>query len=143
MTPNLKKLAIAGSFLFVLITTLFGPVYSFAADDTTKGGLVLCGREADATSASQSCTLNELVSLVNRLVKYLVIISMPIVAIAFAYAGFQMITAQGNPGKISSAKEVFSGVAIGFIIILSAWLIVSQVAKALLNSAGGYKSYIE
>jgi hypothetical protein len=81
-----------------------------------------------------NCNFNDLVSLVQRIINWLIIIAVPIAAGLFAYAGFLYITSAGDEGKISKAHGIFRNVLIGFIIVLSAWLVVYTITTALLDS---------
>jgi hypothetical protein len=56
-----------------------------------------------------------------------------VAVISFSYAGFLYLTSQGNPGQISKAHGIFKTTAIGFLIVLSAWLIVYAITGSLLN----------
>jgi len=46
---------------------------------------------------------------------------------AFLYAGIIWLTAAGNMGKISKAKEVLTNAILGFILLLSSWLILNVI----------------
>lgn len=117
--------------LFFLIA-LF-PVSSYAADyvgsDNPKDEdfqLVPC-KGAD-------CDFNALMTLVNRVISFILYVSIPLAAISFSYAGYLYLSAAGDTGKIESAHEIFKKVLIGFIFILSAWLIVYAITNSLLSS---------
>ncbi len=49
------------------------------------------------------------------------------------YAGLKLVVSAGNPSAMSDAKKMLTNVLIGFVIVLSAWLIVDTIMKALLN----------
>ena len=80
------------------------------------------------------CDFNALMTLVNRVISFILYISIPLAAISFSYAGYLYISAAGDPGKIESAHGIFKSVLIGFIFIISAWLIVYTITNALLGS---------
>ena len=54
-------------------------------------------------------------------------------AILFAYAGWNYVTAGGDPGKAGEAKKFFWNVGIGLVLILCAWLIVDLIMKTLVS----------
>ena len=83
----------------------------------SAAGLVPCGETAT------ECDFSKLIETINGLIKYLIMIAMPLSAIAFAYAGWLYLTAGGNTGQVDKAKGVFADVGIGLIIILSGWLL--------------------
>ncbi|MFH1866949.1 MAG: pilin [Patescibacteria group bacterium] len=47
------------------------------------------------------------------------------------YGGFQWMTSSGNEEKISKAKKLIAGAAIGLVIILSSYIIVSFIYSSL------------
>ena len=59
----------------------------------------------------------------------------PISAILFTYAGFEMVTSGGSTEKRGLAKKVFTNVVIGLVISMACWLIVHLILQIL-----GYKS---
>jgi len=79
------------------------------------------------------CDFNDLMNLVKNILDFLIILSIPMATVAFAYAGYLMLTSVGNSGKISQAKGIFWKVLLGFVFVLSAWLIVRFITSALLN----------
>ncbi len=68
-------------------------------------------------------------NVLNFLLKYL---ALPLAAIMFAYAGFELITSGGETEKRNKAKRIFINVAIGLFFIAGAFLIV----KTILGIAG-------
>lgn len=64
--------------------------------------------------------INNFQDLLFRLIDVLWTISIPIVGIAITIAGFYFITAQGEPEKIKTAKNILLWALIGFLIIISA-----------------------
>lgn len=79
---------------------------------------------------STGCGWPQVVKLANNLLKFMVSIAVPLAAIAFAYAGWLYLSARGNPSQISRAHNIFLNVAIGLVIVLVAWLVVSEILKA-------------
>ena len=84
--------------------------------------------------ATEQCQFRDLITLADNIIKYLIYFSIPIVAIVFAYAGFLYLTSAGSVGKASQATSLFTDAAIGFVIVLSAWLIVKTVENVFLRS---------
>ncbi|HEY9586250.1 MAG TPA: pilin [Candidatus Paceibacterota bacterium] len=95
-----------------------------------KEGLIPCGFEG-----KPKCDFNQLMILANNIITFLVTLSFPVAAVAFAYAGFLIMTAGGDTGKVERGKEIFKNVGIGFIIILAAFLVVSVIMKTFVKSS--------
>ena len=133
-------------FLSILIGAFsFVPVITFAQNT----GLVPCGTKdingdgmiKDLPGAEkEECQFNDLLKLVSNIVDFLIITGTAVAALSFGYAGFLMMTANGEMGKIEEAKAIFGKVMTGFIIMLSAWLIVYAIESAFLDSS--FTSYI-
>jgi len=79
------------------------------------------------------CQFCHLMSLADRIVRYLILIAVPIVALLFSYAGFLYMSSQGSEEKIGKAKTIFKDVLFGFIIALLGFVIVDTVIKTLGN----------
>lgn len=80
-----------------------------------------------------NCGFAAIPLLVNRLISFIFYISLPIAAVSFAYAGFLFLTAGPNASQAQKAKGIFMNVAVGFVIVLSAYLIVYTVTSALIE----------
>ncbi|MBP9715357.1 MAG: hypothetical protein KBD52_02615 [Candidatus Pacebacteria bacterium] len=127
--------------IFISIFSFFtSPLISIAQES-----LVPCGTEVfpaghvdpdtkkpDAGIVSNPCGFNDFLTLINTVIQFILKkLVLPIAAIMFAYAGFLYLTAGGNTGQSEKAKGVFSGVAIGLIIAVAAYLIISTLLSLL------------
>ncbi len=82
-------------------------------------GLVKC---------TENCGFNDLLTLINDVVKFVFTdLVLPIAAIMFAYAGFELVTSGGSTEKKSKARSIFTNVAIGLIVAAAAFLIVQAI----------------
>jgi len=76
----------------------------------------------------------EMVSLVNNLIQFIVQMGTLVAVLVFVYAGFIMVTSQGDASKLSRAKGLFVNVVIGFVLILASFLIVNTILAGLLQT---------
>lgn len=107
-------------FIIFLVLVLFAlPILAFAQIVPT-------------TCDGPDCGFPHLMELAKNIMNFLITVSIPLAAIAFAYAGFLFMTAGGSQSQVSKAKEIFTKVLIGFIFVLGAWLIVWTITTALL-----------
>ena len=83
------------------------------------------------------CRVCDLATLAQNLINTGIFIVIFLSAILFAYAGFVYLSAYGDEGKIKKAHEIFSDVAIGLVIILSAWLIVDTLMHIMTGTKFG------
>lgn len=85
------------------------------------------------------CGFEDLMVLASKVVDFLVLISIPLAAIAFAWAGFMYMSSGGDPGKISRAHGIFLKVGIGLILVLGSYLIVKLIFSV---TSEGLESYL-
>lgn len=77
------------------------------------------------------CKFEQLVELGSNVVDFLFELATAIAVIVIAYAGFLYMTAGGNTGKISQAHQLIWYAVIGFLVALSAWLLVEVLMNTL------------
>lgn len=95
-------------------------------------GLVTdCG---SVSSPSTGCGWNELLQVVRNVINFVILLAAPCAALAFMWAGVLYFTAAGNESQIKKAHTIFTKVLIGFVIVLSAWLIVWTILNTFANS---------
>lgn len=78
------------------------------------------------------CDFGDLLQIFMNIMNFLIYLSIPVAALGFVTAGFYYITA-GGEGGIGRAHKIFRNTAIGFMIILSAWVIVYTLTSSLLE----------
>ena len=114
------KLFLKGKYIFLAIVLLFLPAITLAQ-------LVPCG------SSTNPCEFSHIMVLINNIIKFLLFnLAIPVAAIMFAAGGFMLMTAGGDSGKISKAKEIFTSVLWGLLIAFLAWIVI----HTLLSAAG-------
>ncbi|MEK7060350.1 MAG: hypothetical protein AAB970_01900, partial [Patescibacteria group bacterium] len=84
------------------------------------------------------CGFYDILKLINNVINYLIkYLAVPIAAIMFAYAGFELVTSGGETSKREKAKKIFINVAIGLIFVAGAFVII----KTILLIAGADTSW--
>ncbi|MBP9771528.1 MAG: hypothetical protein KBD16_01225 [Candidatus Pacebacteria bacterium] len=106
------------AFLALVLPTLL-----FAADPP---GLVPC--------SGPDCNFSDFITLIQRIMNFLLKIAIPIAVVLFSWAGFQYLTAMGDEGKIKSARSLMTSVFVGFGIALAAYLIVNVLTTVFLGN---------
>jgi hypothetical protein len=92
-------------------------------NDKAGPGLVKCG-----TTSGNPCGFDDILILINTVINFILFkMVVPIAAIMFAYAGFELVTSGGETSKREKAKGIFTNVAIGLIIAVAAFLIVQTI----------------
>ena len=126
----MKKYLNKISYLMILISL---SLPSFVQALWTGGDLVPCKPKlnADGTGFTDACTFNSLITGVSNIIDLGLYLAASIAAVMFSYAGFLYLSAQGDPGKIKSAHDIFRNVVYGLFFALGAWLIVKAVLIGL------------
>ncbi len=109
------------------------------ADNPTLdyGGLVKCDGVVNKNEPDRQrvCDFIALMDTIKSLINWAFVMSLPIATALFAWAGLLYIT--GTPGNIKKAKSIFSTTAIGFIIMIVAWLSIRTLVDWLVKSEFG------
>ncbi|HPN54620.1 MAG TPA: pilin [Candidatus Moranbacteria bacterium] len=97
------------------------------ADDSisgtaTGGGLVTCGR-----SGGSMCHLCDLIVGIHGIIDYLLKIAIGIAVLAICIGGVLYVVSVGEPGIVEMGKKAMKNAIIGFVVALSAYLIVNVV----------------
>ena len=134
---NLRRLLMAGTFGVFLLAPMivFGdpghgivPSQSLCANPGQPGGPYLQGAD--------------LVHLVQHAIQLAILLSALVATIMFVYAGFLYVTAAANAENLEKAKRVFSTVLIGFVLVLTAWLIVDLILTTLTPHKDGFGFWV-
>lgn len=120
----MKKILIP-VFIFMLVVFAAPTVF---AGDTGIAQLSGC--------TGLDCSACNVVSIANGLITWLIGILFVVFALLLAIAGVRMVTSGGNHHALDEAKSSFMNAIIGFIIILSAWLIVDTIMRGLVGRPG-------
>jgi hypothetical protein len=103
-----------------------------------SGGIV--PQECRGSSTVANCDLCSLAQMGQNLANFFLGVTIPAAALLFAWAGILYFSSRGNPGQIEQAHKVFRSVVIGFVIALSAWVLVNTVMNMLIQG-GDLKSW--
>lgn len=82
------------------------------------------------------CSACNVVYMANGLITWLIGILFVVFALLLAIAGVKLVTSGGNHHALDEAKSSFTNAIIGFIIILSAWIIVDTIMRGLVGRPG-------
>ena len=109
--------------------------------------LVPCGRPPAGTTdwayyeTSTECNICSLGQLGQNIINFLLMVSIPLAAALFAWAGILRFTSATNPASIKKSNSIFFSVFVGFAFAIGGYLIVQTMLNALLNNdfkAGGW-----
>jgi hypothetical protein len=120
---------------FLGLGLLTGDEMSYVNQASAQESLVPTGRDGDYNPDGYgSC---ELVETVNNVIAFLMQMTALIAVFVFMYAGFIMVSARGDSTLIEGAKKLFANVLIGFVILLTAFLVINTIVGILVGGASG------
>jgi hypothetical protein len=76
----------------------------------------------------------ELIALANNVIGFFIGMISVFGAIIMVYAGYLLVSSQGNATQVKKSKEMFTNVLIGMLILFSAFLVVNTVLSMLVGS---------
>lgn len=81
-------------------------------------------------------TVDTITELFTNLLEALIVLAVPIIVFFIIYAGFQYVTAQGSPDKITNAHRALLYALIGGLLILGAQGLIAIVDQAVTDMGG-------
>jgi hypothetical protein len=139
----MKKISQFFVTMIVIAMSLTVLVIPYVATAQADKPLVPCGNVVGNDGVvTNPCEFRDFFTLIINVTDYVIILGAVISSIVFAYVGFMMMTAGGEMGRINEAKAIFGKVLVGFLIMISAWLIVHAINAGLIsdsfrNESGG------
>jgi len=112
----MKKILIY-SLVYLVV---FLPVVAYAQG---VGKLVPC--------EGSGCKIDDFLTLLFNVINFIIFLGVIFSTLAFAYAGFLYITAQGDTNKVKSATKIFTGVAIGLFLAFTSFLVIQLITTSL------------
>ncbi|MBI3631953.1 MAG: hypothetical protein HY225_00695 [Candidatus Vogelbacteria bacterium] len=113
-------------FITFFITGLL-PLFTFAS---LVPNCTLPGDPTDLTTGGP-CRFQDLITLYQNVMGFLLSILIPIAILAIAFIGIQYLTALGNPSKLEKVHETAKDVLWGILIALAAYAIINTIFKVL------------
>lgn len=75
--------------------------------------------------------INDIPSLIEQIIEIVLVVGIPIIALAIIYTGFLFIKAQGAPEEITKAKKALLYTLVGGILLLGAFVISKAIVKTV------------
>jgi hypothetical protein len=104
------------------VLSLFGGA-DVLAQDGNLGDAGSLLEEAGVGTGVETGTLSTVPGVVGIALQFAISLLGTIMFAYMVYAGYLWMTAQGDEGKISSAKNIMTNTVIGFIVVVSAYAI--------------------
>ena len=101
---------------------------------TLAAHTVLAADETSLLSAPYQA--RSIQDLIVGLMRAIVLLALPVIALFVVIAGFKFVAAQGNEGKISEAKDNLTYVIVGAALILGAWVLATLIGGTVKQVLG-------
>lgn len=128
----------------LIIFLLLTPVLAIAADPDMgslkplpnptvikHGGIVPDCDPALPPSEPGACGVNKVIELLQRMIKYLSLVVIPIAILAIGWGGFQILTSAGSTEKVTAGRKAIITACTGIAIILVSYIVIQFVFYAL------------
>lgn len=139
----LFSLVCAGAILPVKVGATAVP----AGETTYAQSYVPCGYEDKNKDGiidkDNECGFSDVIELAKRLITGWILAGVTFATLGFSYAGYLYITAMGSSEKISHAHSIFTKTALGFVFMLSAWLIAYTMENIFLTDEAKKNSFLQ
>jgi len=136
-----KTVAVGVSFaLLSLPLVVFGSNLVPCGNASGAADIIINGTPFPTTNP---CGFNDLMILANAIIHFLLFdVSIPLAALGFMYVGGRLVIMQDKEGEWSKAKGSFGDMAMGFGIMLGAYVLIKFVIAQFLNTAGGFTLFL-
>lgn len=112
--------------LFIYVAAVIWSLPLIVAAQTTGGGI------QNPLNSNYSTIPNFIAGVLRAMVQ----IGLPIVALFLLLAGYKFISAQGNSEKLGAARENFVYVIVGALLILGAWVLATLIGNTVTQIVG-------
>lgn len=90
------------------------------------------------------CTFSDVLKTINNVITFLITtLFIPTIVLIIMFAGFQYITAAGNPSKVANLKKIIKNIVIGMLLVLCSWLIVKVILTVLVKDTDSALQFLE
>jgi len=114
------------SFVMIIFVALITPFLFVNAAATTAGTTVSTKIENPLSSE-----IDTIPKFIEAVLKIVLIVGVPIVALAIIYTGFLFVKAQGKPEELTKAKQSLLFTLIGAALLLGAFVIANAVVSTV------------
>lgn len=107
---------------------LFMPLLGFAQPGGTGGP---SGGTGSGVTLPDPLGGRDFITILKAIVRFLIIISVPITAVMIIYGAYQIMFAGGDTEKVTTGKRTILYAVAGFTIIILAWSIVAIIQNII------------
>jgi hypothetical protein len=115
---------IALSAIFGVFNYLNAQGFNVTTAGRGTGGWIVCNNPPN-------CDFGDFMATVQNIMEALIALAIAFTVVTFAYAGWTYMTSAGDQSKIQKAHSMFTKTVIGFLVVLTAFLIVEMIVNLL------------
>ncbi|MEA3398996.1 MAG: hypothetical protein U9R00_00580 [Patescibacteria group bacterium] len=110
--------------IFILIFSFSMPAIVKAGDDSDV-------KISTKIENPLSENIDSIPALIKVILNIVLIIGVPIIALAIIYTGYLFVAAQGKPDKLTKAKKALVTTLIGAVLLLGSWVIANAIGNTV------------
>lgn len=116
-------------------TDIGQPTGDVTANSVTESSpLVPCGKRSDQNNPdTKNCRIQDLLTLVARVIDYLLVLLVPLTVLVAIYTGVQMVLHRGVPADLLKYKDNLIKIGWGVAVMLLAWTIIATLLKTFVD----------
>lgn len=120
-----KKIFAIGILAAVVLPTLVLAQGTGIWEGTT------CAATSETGGPNEACTFCDALVVIQNVIIYLTEIAATISVGMMIYGAFRMMIAGGSEGSVSAARQIIINALLGFVITVSAWVIINTILHFL------------
>lgn len=120
------------SFVFILFALLIAPRFFVMAvppdgPDASVGTDTTYNQINNPLDPDGTGKLDTIPKFIEQVIQIVLIVGIPIIALAIIYVGFLFVAARGNPEKLTTARKALLYTLIGSALLLGAFVIANAI----------------
>ncbi len=99
------------------------------ADTNTKTNNTAAGTKISTGLGNplENAGIDDITSFIESILRFVIMIGIPIVTLAIIYSGFLFVVARGNPEELKKAKKTFLYTLVGAALLLGSYVIANAI----------------
>lgn len=113
------------SLIVVVFLFLFPTITIYALDGVDSGDVV------KPTTIDNPIRCDDIPCFIEEIINIVLVVGVPIVALAIIYSGFLFVKAQGKPEELKTARLAIVYTLVGAALLLGAFILSEAIAKTV------------
>lgn len=89
------------------------------------------GQGSSGSRLANPLQADDIITFITQIIEIILIFALPIIVLFIMYGGYLLVVAQGNPGKITEARNAIFAAVIGGVIVLGTKIIIDIIQNTV------------